>query len=217
MSKQPIVSIIDYGMGNLFSVKQACEYAGFRPVVTHSAKDIMKADGAILPGVGAFGDAISNLNRLGLKDVIRDFIRSGKPFMGICLGMQLLFTASEEFGRYDGLDLISGKVLKFPSVDNNGVRAKVPQVGWNRISTRKSGPHWDNSPLREIGEGSFMYFVHSYYCMPADDNVALSISEYSGIEYCSSILQGNVYASQFHPEKSAEDGIKIYKNWLNNS
>jgi len=217
MSKQNKikVSIIDYGMGNLFSVKQACEHIGLRTLVTSKAEDVFKADGLILPGVGSFGNAMSNLTNLGLGEAITDFIKKGKPFMGICLGMQLLFSESDEFGKHKGLDLIKGKVIKFSAIDKDGNKAKVPQVGWNRIKKYSHGSAWDKSPLKNIREGSFMYFVHSYYCNPGDSRFIASTTEYAGIEYCSSVLKDNIYASQFHPEKSAQGGLQIYSNWLN--
>lgn len=208
------VAIIDYGMGNLFSIKQACEYVGLQPQVTSKAEEILKADCAILPGVGAFGDAVRNLKHLQLEGPIVNFIKSGKPFMGICLGMQLLFTESEEFGKHKGLDIIHGSVIRFPLMDKNGKKNKIPQVGWNRIYPDRNNSLWHNSPLSEITENSFMYFVHSYYCIPRDKRIVLSLTEYIDIEYCSSIMRKNVYASQFHPEKSAQDGLQIYRNWF---
>ncbi|MDP2939782.1 MAG: imidazole glycerol phosphate synthase subunit HisH [Candidatus Omnitrophota bacterium] len=208
----PIVSIIDYGMGNLFSVNQACSHVGIQARITAKKEDILNSDAAILPGVGAFGDAMLNLEKLGLISPILDFVKSAKPFMGICLGMQLLFSESEEFGIHKGLNIIPGRVVRF--TNNSKEKAKVPQVGWNRISNPSSKRNlWQESPLSGINKGEFMYFVHSFYCIPENKEIILSNSKYSGTEYASSILVKNIFASQFHPEKSGNCGLKIYKNF----
>jgi glutamine amidotransferase len=211
----PAVAIIDYGMGNLFSVRQACECVGIKPVITADRSVIDSSDALILPGVGAFGDAMDCLQRMDLVSSIRDFISSGKPFMGICLGLQLLMSYSEEFGVHKGLDIIKGKVVRFPDKDDEGKKNKVPQVGWNRIylNSHNSNGGWDITPLSGTNNSEFMYFVHSYYAVPDDKGLVLSTSRYGGTEYCSSLLYKNVFAVQFHPEKSAAEGIEIYKNW----
>lgn len=213
--KIPVVSIIDYGMGNLFSVKQACEHAGLKTIITSDKEDILNFDAAILPGVGAFGDAMENLEKMDLIKPILDFINSDKPFMGICLGMQLLMSESEEFGRHKGLDIIKGRVVKFSVKNSFGETEKVPQVCWNRINKplAPNGVTWDDSPLAGICNDEFMYFVHSYYCKPANNEIILSITRYADTEYCSSILWKNIFACQFHPERSALQGLKVYKNW----
>lgn len=212
----PDVVIIDYGMGNLFSVKQACEHVHLTAKITSNKDDIFNSDAAILPGVGAFGDAMDALRNSNLIDPILDFIKTGKPFMGICLGMQLLFSESEEFGRHEGLGIIPGYVIRFPAVDDRGEVNKVPQVGWNRIQKKPTSgkdSFWDNTPLAGQKNGDFMYFVHSYYCKPEDEGIALSFTNYGGIKYCSSIFWKNVFACQFHPEKSASKGLDIYRSW----
>ena len=211
----PAVSIVDYGRGNLFSVKQACEQAGLRPVITASASVIADSDALILPGVGAFGDAMESLQKMDLGPAIRDFIASGRPFMGICLGMQLLMNESNEFGIHKGLDIIKGRVIRFPDKDAENKISKVPQVGWNRIFRNHSGGRngWQGTPLRNVNDAEFMYFVHSYYAVPTEKETVLSTSTYGGMEYCSSILWKNVFAVQFHPEKSSREGIKIYREW----
>jgi len=206
------VAIIDYHMSNLYSVKNACERAGVATVITSDKKKIMNADAVILPGVGAFSSAINNLKRLDLISPIKDFVNSGKPFIGICLGMQLLFSESEEFGQAKGLALIPGKILRF-STDKD---IKVPHVGWSPINKPKSGlDRWGGSPLRDVQENEYMYFVHSFYAVPENDKDVLSFTPYGESEFCSSILSGNIFATQFHPEKSAEEGVKIYSEWLN--
>lgn len=204
------VAIIDYQLSNLFSVKHAFDYLGVESQITSDKNLIANSDAAIIPGVGAFGDAMKNLQNLGLTDLIKEFISSGRPFMGVCLGMQLLFSESEEFGIHKGLDIIPGKVKKFASKNK---KIKVPQIGWNQIFvTNKS--KWENSPLRNINSGEFMYFVHSYFVEPENKSVILSETTYENIKYCSSLLSGNVFATQFHPEKSGLEGIRIYKGWL---
>jgi len=206
------VAIIDYEMGNLFSVKRACEYVGLKPVITADKSIINDSDAMILPGVGAFGDAMNNLRKLDLITPIKEFIETGKPFMGICLGMQLLMTESEEFGNHQGLNIIKGRVIKFPYKNSE---IKVPQVGWNQIfmPLLAKENHWEKSPLKDIKNGEFMYFVHSYYPKPESADAVLSTTIYEETKFCSSLLWKNVFAVQYHPEKSAKEGIRIYKNW----
>jgi glutamine amidotransferase len=212
---RPQIAIIDYGMGNLFSVQRACEEVGLKPVIASDKSVIMDSAALILPGVGAFGDAMDNLKKRDLISSIKKFIESGKLFMGICLGMQLLMSGSEEFGSHEGLNIISGKVVRFPPSGKTGQKIKVPQVGWNQVllpNAEKKGL-WDNSPLRDVDGGEFMYFVHSYYAVPRDHEVILSVTRYGQTEYCSSIFLENIFACQYHPEKSAQMGLKIYKNF----
>jgi glutamine amidotransferase len=194
-------------MCNLFSVSHACSHAGIDAVVTRDPSEILRADGVILPGVGAFGDAMKNLSKLDLIPVIKDAIGSGKPFMGICLGLQLLFCESEEFGAFKGLGIISGTVKQFPKSFENR-KIKVPQVGWNRIFKQKEEP-----VLKNVPDGSFMYFVHSYYVEPTDKSTVLTNTDYEGLRYCSGIQHDNIIAFQFHPEKSAATGLGIYQSW----
>lgn len=201
-------AIVDYGMGNMFSVLRACANAGLNAVLTADKKEVESASAVILPGVGAFGPAMENLNKLDLVAPLKDFYSSGRPFMGICLGFQLLMTESEEFGLNRGLDIIKGTVLKFPAQNSEG--AKVPQIGWNAIKKCRS---WDGTALEGLADGEFMYFVHSFYVKPDLRETAFSTTSYAGIEYASSVSSGNVFACQFHPEKSAWNGLKIYKNF----
>ncbi len=209
------VCVIDYGMGNLFSVQQACAQVGLSAIVTSDINIIMESSAVILPGVGAFGEAINNLKTKGLIAAIKDFIASKRLFMGICLGMQLLMSESEEFGSYKGLGIIEGSVVKFPDKNSANEKIKVPQVGWNRICLPKVAreDYWNKTQLQDVKNGEFMYFVHSYYAMPVNPEVVLSITNYEGTEYCSSILWKNIFACQFHPEKSGSEGLKIYRNW----
>ena len=204
------VAIIDYKMSNLFSVQAACENAGLSSIITYDKNEILDAKVAILPGVGAFGEAMKYLSDLKLDDTIFQFVDSGKPFVGICLGLQLLFDSSEEFGDYSGLGLIKGKVKKFKFHYHNSTKYPVPQIGWNKIS--RNGSSWENTLLCNNTNDDFMYFVHSYFVEPENDNIMLSKTTYGNNEYCSSIQQNNIFACQFHPEKSGEIGLNIYKN-----
>jgi imidazole glycerol-phosphate synthase subunit HisH len=208
------VVIVDYDMGNLFSVQHACKKVGLDHIVTADANKIANADALILPGVGAFGDAMFNLKKLGLIGPINDFVSSGKPLMGICLGMQLLFTESEEFGLTKGLNIIPGTVEKFPRISPDGNILTIPQINWNRIRlpSTKEG-FWNESPLMANKDGDFMYFIHSFYVRPVHTNDILSLTRYDGFEYCSAIRRENVFAVQFHPEKSGEKGIMIYSSF----
>jgi glutamine amidotransferase len=209
------VAIVDFEMCNLFSVTQACGFVGLKAVITSDRFVIAESDAIILPGVGAFGDAMSNLKRLDLIEPIKDCLEKGTPLLGICLGMQLLFSESEEFGMHKGLDIIEGAVHRFPTENDGGKRIRVPHVGWNQIrkalSTQENG--WDNTPLEGIKNEEYMYFVHSYFVKPDAPDMTLSLTGYEGIQFCSSIHHKNVFACQFHPEKSAIEGIRIYKNW----
>jgi glutamine amidotransferase len=202
--------IIDYQLGNLFSVKQACEAIGINAKISSKKDDLLNADALILPGVGAFNEAMSNLKNLDLDLAIIQKVNSGTPIFGICLGLQLLFTESEEFGAGRGLDLIPGVIKRFPqSFQNRKIR--VPQIGWNTIY--RSDQAWEKSALIELKENDFMYFIHSYFVEPQDKNCILTLTNYDGIEFSSAINHHHIFATQFHPEKSADKGISIYKNW----
>jgi len=211
MGKQ--VAVIDYGMSNLFSVARACEHVGLTPVITHKPKDLLKADAAILPGVGAFGEAMRCLQEYDLVGPIKDFIAQKKPFMGICLGMQLLMQHSEEFGDHQGLDIFKGNVMRFPPADQDGKKIKVPQMGWNSIFPRNDKKVWTSKLLEGTAVGEYMYFVHSFYVRADNEQDILSITDYEGVKYCSSIGRDNVWAFQFHPERSAGKGMLIYNNF----
>jgi glutamine amidotransferase len=209
---EPKVAIVDFGLGNLYSVSQACAKAGFSADITSSPKSISEADAVILPGVGAFGDAMAALHRLDLVSVLRDVAASEKPLIGICLGMQLLMSESTEFGHHEGLDIIPGSVRPFEGPTENGRRLKIPQIGWNRINNFSGLAQWKGSLLTGISEDEYMYFVHSYIVDPADKNIILSTSRYGQIEFCSSLQKNNIFACQFHPERSGYWGIRMYEN-----
>jgi glutamine amidotransferase len=205
------IVVVDYKMSNIFSIVNVFKHIGVDVVVSQSADDIKNADALVLPGVGAFAEAMKNLNMLQLVEPIKNFIKSGKPFLGICLGLQLLFTESDEFGVHKGLNLISGNVLKFPKqLDGNYLR--MPIVGWNRVYRHDS--NCALSPLNGIKDKEFMYFVHSFYVNPVDKKYISSYTNYNGFSYCSSICYENIFATQFHPEKSGEQGINLLKSWL---
>ena len=207
----PRVAIVDFGMGNLFSVKHACEWAGLQATITASRETLLSADAVILPGVGAFGDAMAALCRHDLVSVLQEIEACGKPFLGICLGMQLLMTESYEFGRHKGLGFIKGEVVRLEHSVEHDRTLKVPQIGWNRIM--QSGPgSWQGALLDGVPDGEFMYFVHSFYVKPVDPRVVLSLTRYGSTNICSSLRQGNIFACQFHPERSGPQGLQVYRN-----
>jgi len=195
------LAIIDYGMGNLRSVQKALESVGLAGEVTSNEKIISTAPAVILPGVGAFEDAMANLTRTGLIPIIREVVAKGTPFLGICLGMQLLFSTSEENGLHQGLNLLPGTVKRLPP------GLKVPHMGWNQLVIRKEEPM-----LKGVNDGDYFYFVHSYYVQPEDDDVIIAASDY-GFEFPALVGRDNLMGIQFHPEKSSNLGLQILKNF----
>ena len=207
------VAIVDYGLGNLFSVAQACRSVGLASTITNDRRTIDQADAVILPGVGAFGDAMQTLQRLDLVGVLRDTPARGVPLIGICLGVQLLMSESQEFGRHQGLGLIEGEVIRLDNPQERGRRLKVPQVGWNRIHPSGGGTErWSGTPLDGLHDGEFMYFVHSFVVVPEDRSVVRSTTTYGDVEFCSSVSSGPIFACQFHPERSGARGLQVYEN-----
>lgn len=198
-----MIAIIDYGMGNLRSVSKAFEAVGHQAIVTRDAQVIGNASHVVLPGVGAFGDCMANIERYGLVEPIHASIQSGKPFLGICLGLQVLFTESEEFGPHKGLDIIPGKVRRFAV----GAGLKVPHIGWNQVDLQQACPLFDG-----IADGADWYFVHSYFVDPREKQLAASTTTY-GAPFVSSIWKDNIVACQFHPEKSQAVGLRLIKNF----
>lgn len=207
------IAIVDYQLGNLFSVRHACEKIGCSPLVTSKPEDIIHADAIILPGVGAFKAAMNYLQQSGIEVALAEIVKSGKPLMGVCLGMQLLFESSEEFEYSRGLSFLPGAVKKF-NFDGK-VDAKVPQIAWNQIRKVRPEDQWEMDVLSGIRQNEFMYFVHSFYVIPEKAQHILTITTYHDINYCSSVLHENIFATQFHPEKSGQRGLLIYQNWLN--
>lgn len=197
-----MIAIINYGMGNLRSVQAGLEHVGQEAFITDDPKEVANAPAVVLPGVGAFGDAIARLEETGLGDAFREAVRSGKPCLGICLGLQLLFSESEEGGLYRGLDIIPGKVVRFSN------QLKVPHMGWNQLDIRKP----DMLIFNGIPDESYMYFVHSYYVQPEDPDVIATATDY-GISFTSMIAKDNLFATQFHPEKSQAVGLQLLRNF----
>jgi glutamine amidotransferase len=208
-TKNPKVAIVDYGMGNLFSVKHACEHVGLQASITSSRQELLDADATILPGVGAFGDAMETLRRLDLVSTLRTVATASKPLIGICLGMQLLMTESFEFGRYAGLGIIPGSVMRlYP----NGA-LKVPHVCWNQMyRVESAGDSWADSLLDGLPSGVFMYFVHSFHAKPEARDVVIATTRYGDTEFCSALHYRNIFACQCHPERSGPQGLKVYHN-----
>jgi glutamine amidotransferase len=207
-----MIAVIDYGMGNLRSVQKALEFVGAKVIVTHDPDLILSADSVVLPGVGAFKDCMANLNKLSLIDPIRKFIDSGKPFLGICLGLQVLFEESEEYGPVPGLGILPGKVVKFidgSSDTRKGPQIKIPHMGWNQVKVKKNAPLFAG-----VGDSPYFYFVHSYYVVPEDPEMVATVTHY-GIEFVSGIQHKNIYAFQFHPEKSQTLGLSILERFSN--
>jgi glutamine amidotransferase len=198
-----MIAIIDYGMGNLRSVQKGFERAGFDAIVTRDAGRIQSARGVVLPGVGAFSACMENLGRFKLIEPICEVVHRKKPFLGICLGFQLLFSESEEFGKQKGLGLLGGKVVGFHPSET----LKVPHMGWNRIEKRIDSPF-----LEGISDGEYVYFVHSFYVVPEDNSLIATTTEY-GMDFVSSIATERLFACQFHPEKSQEVGLRILGNF----
>jgi len=201
-----MIAIIDFGMGNVRSVQNAFSNVGFYSIVTDDIDEIKTAKAIVLPGVGAFRDAITVLRNKKIDKVIKQVIKLNKPLLGICLGMQLLLSFSEEGGKYQGLNILSGRVKKFPSI------VKSPQMGWNSIRFIRQTSQGTNLLFKGIPDNSFFYFVHSFYCQIKEEQFASSITHY-GINYVSSIRKKNLFGVQFHPEKSSQQGLKILKNF----
>ncbi|NCO66485.1 MAG: imidazole glycerol phosphate synthase subunit HisH [Candidatus Aquicultor secundus] len=196
-----MIAIIDYGMGNLRSVEKAFEKLGFEVAVSDDPGFINKAQGVVLPGVGAFADCMANLKSAGLEGAVYDSINSSKPFLGICLGLQLLMEESEEDGIHKGLGVFNGRVRRLPEGQ------KIPHMGWNQVRYANKPPIFEGVP-----EGSNFYFVHSYYVDPSDTGIIATVTDY-GFEFTSSIWSDNVFAVQFHPEKSGDVGLKVLENF----
>ena len=204
-----MIAIVDYGMGNLRSVQKAFEKVGHQSVVTRDPHQIDRASRVVLPGVGAFGDCMDNLTRYQLDEPIRRGIVAGKPFLGICLGLQLLFTESEEFGTHQGLNILPGKIKRIPKPTQMSGEGKIPHMGWNTVSIRQPMPLFQG-----IRSDSYFYFVHSYYVQPDDHSLTCTETEY-GIPFVSSVWKENIFAAQFHPEKSQQVGLQLFQNFGN--
>lgn len=206
------VAIADYGLGNLHSVRRAFEAVGAIATITAEPAGLRESDAVVVPGVGAFGQGMRNLQAQGLADEVRSLAGSGVPTLGICLGMQLLMDESEELGSWHGLGLIPGRVIGFdPPVEEP---AKVPQIGWNSIEPSKGDLAWSSPLLQGIEPGAHMYFVHSFAVLLKDTRDLVAETEYAGLRFCSVLANGNVYGCQFHPEKSGAAGLRLIGNFL---
>ena len=204
-----MITIIDYEMGNLRSVEKAFEKLGFDARVSNNPDDLLTTDKVVLPGVGAFKDCITNLRDGGFVEPLLQHVEAGKPLLGICVGMQMLFDESEEFGRHKGLGLIPGKVTRFPAgMEERGERLKVPHMGWNTIQIQRPAPLF-----KDTAEGSYVYFVHSYYCAADNPDDVAASCRYGDIVFTAAIWRDNLMATQFHPEKSQDVGLKIFENF----
>lgn len=198
-----MIAIIDYGAGNIQSVNKALAHIGCEAFITRDKDKILKADGAVLPGVGSFGDTMDTMTEYGIKDTVIEYAKSGKPFLGICLGLQLLFPKSEESPDANGLGIFDGSITKIPS----GEGLKIPHIGWNSLDIKKS-----DGLFKGIGKNPYVYFVHSYFLNASDKSIVSAQTEY-GVTIDAAVEKGNVYATQFHPEKSGETGLKILRNF----
>jgi len=201
-----MIAIIDYGMGNLRSVEKGFLKVGADAKVTSKPEDVLRADGVVLPGVGAFRDCMGELNNLNLIHAVVDTIQKGKPYLGICLGLQVLFSESDEFGTCKGLNILKGKVVRFELKEKE---LKIPQMGWNQLNLKNKNPLFEGIP-----DKSYFYFVHSYYVSPEDSSVIATTTDY-GIEFTSSVWKDNIFAVQFHPEKSQTLGLQVLRNFRN--
>ncbi|MBI3616074.1 MAG: imidazole glycerol phosphate synthase subunit HisH [Candidatus Omnitrophica bacterium] len=207
------VLIVDYGSGNLFSIERALHSLGAEVEISADPDALRRAPGVILPGVGAFGDGMKNLREKGLLTPLAEYAQSGLPLLGICLGMQLLFTESQEFGRHEGLGLIPGKVVNLRPTDPQGRRVKIPHVGWSQLMCPPSRPHWNDTILMGLPVGEAMYFVHSFIPVPEDSAVVAQMI-YGGHLYCAVVERRNMIGCQFHPEKSGPVGLRFLRNFL---
>jgi imidazole glycerol-phosphate synthase subunit HisH len=212
----PKVTIIDYGIGNILSVKRAFEYCGAKIILTDSPTEIINADYLVLPGVGAFADGMQGLREQNLIGAIQEYSTKGNPFMGICLGMQMMLDESEEFGNHQGLGLIAGKVVAIDNTTTEGEPHKVPHIGWNELvlPVGKTKTWWKHTMLDATVEREATYFVHSFTAVPKDPECRLADTYYGGRLISAAIKKGNIYGCQFHPEKSGEVGLRMIRNFL---
>lgn len=199
-----MIALIDYDAGNMRSVEKALIHLGEKPIVTRDREKILSADRIILPGVGSFGDAMENLEKFGLPDILKEALDSGIPLLGICLGMQVVFEESEESKGVKGLGFLKGKILRIPAKDG----LKIPHMGWNSLEYPREG-----RLFQDIPEHSYVYFVHSYYLKAEDEDIVTATADY-GVKIHASVERGNIFGCQFHPEKSGEIGLQVLKNFV---
>jgi glutamine amidotransferase len=208
---RPRVAIVDYGMGNLFSVKHACEHVGLDATITESREALRRADAVVLPGIGAFPGAMETLRRLDLVGPLQDAAVSGTPMLAVCLGMQLLMSGSHEFGWHAGLGVVPGEVRPLRQALGDAP-LKVPHIGWSAIHPAGADALAREPMLKGLPDGALMYFVHSFYVAPERPELAVTMTRYGAVDFCSSVRSGAVFACQFHPERSGPAGLSIYAN-----
>ncbi|HBB52566.1 MAG TPA: imidazole glycerol phosphate synthase subunit HisH [Legionellales bacterium] len=211
---KPLISIVDYGLGNIFSVSRAFEHFGCQVNLVSHPDEINNVNALVLPGVGAFANGIEGLQKRNLVSAIKDFAYQGKPLLGICLGMQLLFTRSFEFGEHQGLNLIPGDIIPIDAIDANGKALKVPHIGWNRLIKPSLETVWENTILQNTQANESVYFVHSFSAVPANDVNRLADCRYGDFNISAAVSHQNIYGCQFHPEKSGQVGLNIIKGFL---
>lgn len=206
------VTLIDYGIGNLLNMVRALEYCGTQVnVVQHASEALASIDRLILPGVGAFGDGMRELRARGFDDLVKNFAQTQRPFLGICVGMQMMFEGSEEMGQHEGLGLVAGQVLAVPSTGADGQPHRVPHIGWRAL---QPAGKWQGTILSDLSPGERMYFVHSFSGHPVDEAVRLADVDYDGHRICAAIRRGHLFGCQFHPERSADAGLGILRRFL---
>lgn len=209
-----LVTIVDYGIGNIFSVTRAFQRCGADVLLTDKPEDVMAATSLVLPGVGAFSNGMNGLRERGLIGPLKAYAASGKPLLGICLGMQMLFSESAEFGDQTGLDIIEGKIVPIQPAGADGRPLKVPHIGWSELMPTKEEPQWGSSILKHVNGDTHCYFVHSFTAVPQDERHRLADTYYGSSQISAVVAKGNVYGCQFHPEKSGAIGLKIIDGFL---
>ena len=209
---RPTVAVVDYTMGNLFSVARAAEHAGLVPSIAESPAALRGADGIILTGVGSMQEAMRVLTERGLADGLRNAVARGVPILGVCLGMQLLMTRGTEFGEHAGLGIVDGEVLKFPEFERDGTLRRIPHIGWNSVRLGHGGSKSPAPPPLRV-DGEFYYFVHSFYVRPVDPSIVLAETAYGDVTFCSAYAYGSILAVQFHPERSGPAGLDVYRDF----
>ena len=205
------ITIIDYGCGNILNLARAIKFIGYEVDITHDKNKIINSSYVILPGVGAFGNAMKQIEKYNLRNTILEYTKLNKPLLGICIGMQILFTLSYEFGVHKGLNLIEGEVIKISNKNNKEI--KIPHVGWNDIYPNNDKKEWKNKILKNSLIGKSFYFVHSFVCITKDHDSTIAVCNYSDISIPAVVATGNVFGCQFHPEKSADNGLAVLKNF----
>lgn len=212
MSK--LVTIVDYGIGNIFSVTRAFQHCGAEVLLTDKPEDVLAASSLVLPGVGAFSNGMNGLRERGLVEPLRAYAASGRPLLGICLGMQMLFTGSAEFGDHGGLNIIEGRIVPIEPKGAGGLPLKVPHIGWSELVRSQESPEWGASILKHLDDDTHCYFVHSFTAVPDDEHHRLADTYYGSSRISAAVSKGNVYGCQFHPEKSGATGLKIINGFL---